>query len=134
MWKQKRGIRTASILFPCSQLHLLSYLIENVFGECYFPCMLKTSVVDFRKEKAHCNRYKRLNISSLDTQLSILPQKKSKGCNAIITSLLHFCIVLRYNVLFNRSFSFSFNQQLLAHDDTVTTLQIEPKSHEMLYL
>jgi hypothetical protein len=36
-------------------------VVGNVFGECHTPCKQKTSFVDFKKEQAHCNLYKRLH-------------------------------------------------------------------------
>ena len=36
-----------------------------MLGECLATCTLKTSFIDFKKEEANCNRYKRLHVSSL---------------------------------------------------------------------
>jgi hypothetical protein len=38
------------------------YIVGSMFGEYHSLCTIKTSIVDFGKEKEHCSRYKSQNV------------------------------------------------------------------------
>jgi hypothetical protein len=39
-----------------------AYIVGDMLGEYHSLCTLKTSIVDFGKEKEHCSRYKSQNV------------------------------------------------------------------------
>jgi len=46
--------------------------VGKVLEVCNAPCILKISFIDFEKEKAYCNCYKRLKVSSSFNSLCVL--------------------------------------------------------------
>ena len=41
---------------------IYTFVVGNMFGEYHSLCTLKTSIVDFGKEKEHCSRYRIQNV------------------------------------------------------------------------
>ena len=77
-------------MFSCYNKEYWPYtIVDDVFGECSSPCILKTSFTDFEKVVAHYIHYKRLNFSSLPNSLyfSSSSQSHCSGC-PILPSLL----------------------------------------------